>query len=76
MLLVFIWIALAIQMNTNNVCFIKENQEIKKYCVCIIKYAPHDVLFWSSFKVYPYKEAILLQVFLVILKNLSAQCSN
>ena len=29
----------AIQMSTNNICFYKEKQ--KKYCVSIIKYAPH-----------------------------------
>ena len=41
-----------------------------------VKYAPHEVLFWSFFKVCPYKVDILLQVFPVILKNLRAQCSN
>ena len=31
----------AIQMNTNNICFDKESE---KYCISIIKYAPHGVL--------------------------------
>ena len=34
-LLVLIWIALAIQMSTNNICFNKENLK-KKKCITII----------------------------------------
>ena len=43
----------------------------------IIKYAPYEILSWSFFEVYLYKvDILLLQVFPVILKNLSSQCGN
>ena len=37
----------AIKMSTNNICFHKENQ--KKYCISIIKYSSHEVIFLSVF---------------------------
>ena len=43
---VLIWTASAIQMSTHNICFYKENR--KWYHISIIKYAPHEVLCWSS----------------------------
>ena len=43
--------------------------KVGKYCLSIIKYASHEVLCWSYFKGYRYKEDILLQVFLAKLEN-------
>ena len=42
----------AFQTSIHNICFYKENRKYNR--ISIIKYAPHEVLCWSVFKVCPY----------------------